>query len=113
MKIWLFIMIAGMILIIGACSDTFMVSKVGEVYFISGNSNAKFNLLCKTGDMEKILLTSHLDKEIKDALYQYTCSEARSGDKVKQIYASMNSEQRKDIKNAFRKNGYTINVCAT
>ena len=113
MKIWFFMMMAGMILISGACTDTFMVSKRGEIYSLGGNSKAKYNLLCESGDMEKVLLTSHLDKEIKDALYQYTCSESRSGEKVRQIYASMTPEQRKDIKNAFRKNGYTINVCST
>jgi hypothetical protein len=59
--------------------------------------------------MDKLLAASNLNKEMKDSLYKYSCSEERSGEKVKQLYASMTVEQRRDIRNAFRINGYDIN----
>ncbi len=110
MKTWFFITIAGMALLTGACTSTFLVGK-GERrgYFLGSNSKAKYEMLCASGDLEKVLAATHLDKEMKDDLYKYNCSAERSGDKIKQIYASMTCEQRKDVKNAFKKNGYTIN----
>jgi hypothetical protein len=59
--------------------------------------------------LKKYLLATHLSTEMKDILYQDSCSAERSGEKVKQLYASMTPEQRKDIKDAFRKCGYDIN----
>ncbi len=110
MKTWFFITIAGMALLTGACSSEFLVYKDGRGYFLGSNSKAKYEMLCASGDLEKVLAaTMHLSKEMKDALYKYNCSDERSGDKIKQLYASMTVEQRKDIKSAFRKNGYEIN----
>ncbi len=109
MKTWSFISIAGMALLSGACSSEFLVYKDGRGYFLGSNSKAKYEMLCASGDLEKVLAATHLSKDMKDALYKYNCSAERSGDKVKQIYASMTPEQRKDIRNAFRNNGYEIN----
>jgi len=103
------IVIAGISLLAGACTDTFLVLKGGHAYFVGSNSNAKYNMLCTSGDLKDVLDSSHLSREIKDNLYKYSCSAERSGDKVRQLYASMTVEERKDIKNAFRKNGYEIN----
>jgi hypothetical protein len=93
----------------GACTDTFLVYKNGYGYFVGSSSNAKYDLLCTSGDLEKVLASSQLGKDMKDDLYKYNCSSERSGEKVKQIYASMTIDQRKDIKRAFRTNGFTIN----
>jgi len=112
MKIRLFISMVVLAFGIGACTDTFMVYKDGYGYFVGSNSNAKYDMLCTSGDMEKVLATSHLSKETKDDLFKYSCSKERSGEKVKQIYASMTVDERKDIKRAFRTNGYEINYMA-
>jgi hypothetical protein len=109
MKTWFFIGIAGMLLITGACTSSFLVYKDGQGYFFGSNSKAKYDMLCTSGDLEKVLAVTSLSKEMKDALYQYNCSDERSGDKVNQIYASMTPEQRKDIRTAFKRNGYDIN----
>ncbi len=110
MKTWSFISIAGVALLAGACTSTFLVGKDGHAYFLGSNSKAKYNMLCASGDLEKVLAATHLSEEMKDSLYRYNCSTERSGAKIKQIYASMTVEQRKDIKGAFRKNGYDINL---
>jgi hypothetical protein len=112
MKTWFFISIAGMSLILCACSSTFLVYKDGKGYFVGSNSKAMYEMLCTSGDLEKVLATTNLTAEMKDTLYKYNCSAERSGDKVKQIYASMTPEQRKEIRHAFRNNGFEINYMA-
>jgi hypothetical protein len=56
-----------------------------------------------------VLEDTHFSKEMKEAFYQAICSAERSSDKVKKLFVSMMSEQRKDIRIAFKKNGYEIN----
>jgi len=108
-----FLMIlAGITLVLSACTSTFLVYKDGRGYFVGGDSKAKYDMLCASGDLDKILADTHLDAATKDSLNKYNCSEERSSEKVKQLYASFTVEQRKDIKGAFRKNGYEINKFA-
>lgn len=109
MKIWTFITFAGIAMIASACTDTFLVYKQGKGYFLGSDSSGKYELLCKSGDLEKVLGDTQLSKEMKDSLYKYNCSTERSGEKITQIYASMTSKERKDIRTAFKKNGYEIN----
>ena len=109
MKTLSFISIVVMAFVTGACTDTFLLGKGRTGYFYGSKSNAIYGMLCTSGDLEKVLLDSHLSTEMKDTIYKYNCSAERSGEKVKQLYASMTVEERKDIKNAFRKNGYEIN----
>jgi hypothetical protein len=110
MRTWLFISIAGMVLVTGACTPMFLVGK-GERRgaYLGSNSKAMYDLLCSTGDLVKVLEATHLSREMKDTFYQYNCSAERSSEKVKQLYASMTSEQRKDIRTAFKEKGYTVN----
>jgi hypothetical protein len=112
MSSWLSISIAAMALLTCACGSTFLVSKDGKGFYFGNNTKAMYEMLCTTGDFEKVLAVTHLSNELKGTLYQYNCSNERSGDRVKRIYASMTPEQRKDIINSFRKNGFAINVMA-
>jgi len=96
-------------LILVACSSTFVVSKDGKGYFLGSKTNDFYKMLCESGDLKRVLADTHLEQGLKDDLYKYNCSSERSGDKVKQIYTSMTSEQRKDLRKAFAKNGYDIN----
>ncbi len=109
MKTRFFIIIVSMALITCACGPTFFVSKNGKGYYLGSDTRTMDMMLCKSGDIEKVLAATHLNTEMKDIIYQNSCSAERSGERVKQLYASMSPEQRKDIKNAFRKNGYDIN----
>ncbi len=110
MKKRLIIMIAGVVLLTSACTPTFMVGKgEGRGRFLGSNSKAMYEMLCASGDMEKVLAATHLSTEMKDSLYRYNCSAERSSDKVKQLFASLTCEQRKDIRAAFKLNGYSIN----
>ena len=109
MKFFFLISIIGMALLTGACSSTFLVVKDGQSTFVGSDSKVKYDLLCASGDLEKVLADTHLETAMKDTLYKYNCSTERSSERVKQIFATLTVEQRKDIKSAFRKNGYEIN----
>jgi hypothetical protein len=109
MKNWFLLSVAGLALLTGACSPVFMVQKEGvekRGRFLGSKTTSE--MLCDSGDLLKVLEDTHFSKELKETFYRYNCSE-QSSEKVKQIFASMTSEQRKDIRTAFRKNGYLIN----
>lgn len=110
MKNWINITIAGLALIIcSGCSDSFLVFKNGQGYFLTSDSKGKYTMLCASGDLEKVLADTSLSREMKNDLYKYNCSDERSAEKIGDVYATMTPEQRKDIKTAFIKNGYEIN----
>lgn len=92
-----------------ACTSTFLVSKDGRGYFLGNDSKAIYKMLCESGDLTKILSDAQLPQDMKGDLYRYNCSPERSGEKVKEIYASMTPGQRKDLRMAFRRNGHDIN----
>ena len=104
----------GMLLSIAApwgCSDTFLVTKDGKSYFFGGKRDELSMLLCDSGDLGKILNDTRLTQEIKDGLYKYNCAQ-RSGEKVKEIYASLTAEQRRELRFSFQHHGYDINYLA-
>lgn len=110
MRTWLLIGIAGMVLITGACSSVPLIGKADdERKGHRPGTNAAYEMLCTSGDLARVLEDTHFSKEMKETFYQSNCSAERSSDKVKQIYTSMTPEQRKDIRTAFKKNGYLIN----
>ncbi|MDH4161487.1 MAG: hypothetical protein OEW15_02195 [Nitrospirota bacterium] len=101
-------MIAALLGLVG-CSSTFLASKDGKGYHIGSGSDAAFEMFCKSGDMARILNDTKLPQETRDRLFRATCAEERSGTKVKELYGTMSPEQRKDLRQAFRRNGYDIN----
>jgi hypothetical protein len=109
-KSWYLLCIAGIVLVAGACTPMIMVGKEGRGGFLGNNSKEMNEMLCTSGDLEKVLEATQLSKEMKDDFYRYNCSAERSSDKVKQLYASMTAEQRREVRNAFKQNGYSINA---
>lgn len=93
------------------CSDTFLVTKDGKSYFFGKNREGLYKLLCESGDLSKILNDTHLPQDVKDNLYKYNCTQ-RSGEKVKEIYASLMPEQRRELRFSFQMHGYDINHMA-
>lgn len=94
---------------VGACSSTFVVTKDGRGYQWGSDSKAVYKMLCESGDLRKVLADTGMPEKMKDDIYRYNCSEERSGEKIRQLYATMTGEQRKDLRTAFIKNGYDIN----
>lgn len=96
--------------LVAACGSTFVVSKDGKGYYLGSGSTSAYTLLCETGDLKKVLTDTRLAQGMKDDLYGANCSGERSKEKVKRIYASLSPEQRKDLRLAFKKNGYEVNA---
>ncbi len=94
---------------LGACASTFVATKDGKGYYLGSSSNAAYKLFCESGDLQKVLAATQLSSETKDKLYSSNCGPERSKERVKQIYASITPAQRKDLRLAFRNNGYDIN----
>lgn len=98
-----------MIFLVSGCSSTFLISKDGKGYFFGSKSDAIYRLLCDSGDLRKILKDAKkIPEDTRELIYKSNCIN-RSAEKVKEIYAAMTPEERKDLRNAFRLNGYDIN----
>ena len=94
----------------GGCSSTFSIAKEGgRSYFFGSRDQGFYTMMCESGDLTRILNDTSLQVEIKNALYKGNCSADRSSEKVKEIYASLTAEQRKELRLAFKKHGYEVN----
>lgn len=110
MKTKLFcIVIPVMAVFLSSCSSTFLVSKDGRGYFLGSKSRSIHLMLCDSGDLKKILSDTTFPQNIKNDIYRYNCTEERSSEKVKQLFSSMTVEQRKELRTAFKSNGYDVN----
>lgn len=97
--------------LVAGCTTTFRISKDGRGYIWGSDSKAIYAMLCESGDMKKILADAAvLPQKTKDDLYRFNCTDERSGAKVKEIYAAMTPEERKGLRQAFKRNGYDINA---
>jgi hypothetical protein len=110
MRLILFWSVLVLALSAGSCSSTFVASKDGKGYYLGHGSKAAYAMFCESGDLGKILLDADLPRDKKDELYRFNCGTERSNEKVKQTFASMTSDQRKDLRKAFKSHGYDINV---
>ena len=96
-------------LTIGGCGSTFVVSKDGKGYYFGSDSQAALELFCGKGDLKKILSAVNLAESMKEDLYEANCGPGRSGQKVRELYASLTAPQRKELRTSFKENGYDIN----
>lgn len=101
----------GMTMLIGGCASgsTFIASKDGKGYYLGNSSSAAYEKFCRSGDLRKILADTSLAQEMRDDLYQKNCGAVRSSDEVRKLYASLSPAQRKELRQAFKRNGYDIN----
>ena len=105
--------LAGMavaVLFATACTSSFRICKDGKGYFLGSSSRDLNRWLCEAGDLRKILSEADLSAEKKEDLYAYNCGPAQSAPKVREVYVSMSPEERKNLRTAFKKNGYDINA---
>ena len=103
-------LICGIIFFISACTSTFVASKDGKGYHMGSSSDAAYGMFCDSGDLKRILATTTFSQELKDNLFQNNCGSNRSREKVKQLFASMSPEQRKELRISFKNNGYEVNI---
>ncbi|MFO0753625.1 MAG: hypothetical protein U0411_09920 [Thermodesulfovibrionales bacterium] len=99
-----------LLLLAMGCSSTFIITKEGKGYYFGSTAARLYTMLCSSGDLRAILDDAGLHSATKDALYRYNCEPAeRSKEKVREIYAALSPEQRRELRLAFQKHGYDIN----
>lgn len=94
---------------LAGCSSTFLASKDGKGYYLGSSSDAARRMFCESGDLKSVLADTRLPGEISIPLYDAACGDVRSPAKVRELYAQMTGEQRKDLRQAFKRRGYDIN----
>lgn len=110
MRRFCFIVAAAAVVFAAGCSTTFRISKDGKGYFWGSDSRAIYAMLCESGDLKTILTDAHLRDDQRDDLYRFNCTAERSGQKVKLVYAAMTPEDRKGLRQSFKRHGYDINA---
>lgn len=98
-----------MVLVVGGCAqNTFVITKHGKSYFFGSAREGFHQMLCESGELQRVLADTHLPAEQKENLYKYNCLE-QSKDRVRQVYAALSAPQRRELRLAFQLHGYDIN----
>lgn len=100
------------ILSVAACAPTTFLVQKGEnkAYYFGSERKEAYELLCKSGDLKRILRDAELEEEIKKELYEYVCGQDRSFEEVISIYVFLSPEEKKALKSAFVMHDYIINT---
>ncbi len=99
-----------LLLVLAGCGKyNFIINKDDKGYYFGSESKILHKMLCQSGDMDRVLRTTHFPEEIEKDLYKYACSEERSRKKAKSIYLFLSPEEQEELKDAFRGEGYIIN----
>ncbi len=97
------------ILLLSGCSSTFLASRDGRGYYLGSTSEAAYDMFCRSGDLLRILEDVRLPDDLEKSLYENSCGEMRSGERVRELYTRMTPEERKELRMAFKRQGYDIN----
>lgn len=98
-------------LLAGCAPSTFLIQKgTSNAYYFGSESKKAYEMLCSGGELKKVLRDAELHEDIKDELYRYVCTEARSFDKVVSLYIFLTPEEKKNLKSAFVKHDFIINT---
>lgn len=100
-------------LLVGGCSsNNFMVYKNAKHFYVTSTGPELKRILCDSGDMDKIAVDSKLPLALQKDLKEGICSSNKVKDRLMALLEGMTKEQRTALKDAFRQNGYDINVVA-
>lgn len=100
-------------LLMGGCSsNNFLVYKDAKHFYVTSNGPELKRVLCDSGDMDKIASDSKLPDAMQKDLKDGICSSNKVKDRLMASLDGMTKEQRAALKDAFRHNGYDINVIA-
>jgi hypothetical protein len=93
-------------------SSNFVLYKsgTGKHFFVNSTRPEIKTYLCDTGDLEKVLNDSTLPANVRQDLVSSICATAKVKEKVLQVLDSMTKEQRSELKSAFQRNGYDVNI---
>lgn len=112
-KIWTLAIAVAALLGLGGCSsNNFLVYKDAKHFYVTSNGPELKRILCDSGDMDKIAVDSKLPAQLQKDLKDGICSNNKVKERLMALLEGMTKEQRSSLKDAFRKNGYDINVIA-
>ncbi len=106
------IMIGLMIAFLGGCTtSTFLIAKENDTraYRFGSTSKRLKRILCESGDFRRVLRDAEIPEHLKPQFYEYVCTENVSKEKVVSLYQFLTPDERKSLKRAFVKHGYTVN----
>ena len=103
---------AGALLMGGCSSNNFLVYKNANHFYITSKGNELKRVLCESGDMDKIAIDSKLPDSMQKELKEGICGSNKVKERLLASLDAMTKEQRTSLKDAFRNNGYDINVIA-
>lgn len=100
-------------LLMGGCSSSnFLVYKDAKHFYVTSNGPELKRVLCDSGDMDRIAVDSKLPAAMQKDLKDGICASNKVKDRLMASLDGMSREQRAALKEAFRHNGYDINVIA-
>ena len=95
-----------------ASSGNFMVYKNAKHFYVTSTGPELKRILCDSGDMDKITMDSQLPPMLQRDLKDGICSSNKVKERLMTLLEGMTKQQRTALKEAFRANGYDINVVA-
>ena len=108
-----YVVVAMMPLMAAGCTSTnFLVYKNSKHFYITSNGRELKQVLCDSGDMDRVNQSSRLPDPLQKELKEEICSSGKVRERLMATLDRMTKEQRSALKQAFRDNGYDINVIA-
>lgn len=106
------VMLVAALLMTGCSSGNFMVYKDAKHFYVTSTGPELKRILCDSGDMDRIAVDSKLPQQLQQDLKEGICGSNKVKERLMALLEGMTKEQRSSLKEAFRKNGYDINVVA-
>lgn len=110
-RILTYTVLLAIMLVTGGCSSSnFLVYKDAKHFYVTSKGNELKQVLCDSGDMDKIVVDSKLPEAMQKELKDGICASNKNRERLMASLDAMTKEQRTAFKDAFRANGYDINV---
>ncbi len=106
-----FLVLLAMISLSAGCGPTtFLVGKDNSYAFFGRINTPLAKDLCTSGELRTILDDALIPAIAKDGFFRNICTAEYSHDMVLSIYAFMTPEEKKELRLAFTRHGYEVNV---
>ena len=103
---------AAILMLIGCSSSNFLIYKDAKHYYVTSKSGNLRQLLCDSGDLDRITKDAKLADDLRNELSASICARDKVKGRVLAVLEKMTREQRSALKLAFQLNGYQINTIA-
>jgi len=104
--------VVGALLTGGCSSNNFLVYKNAKHFYVTSKGAELKRVLCDSGDMDRIAVDSKLPDNLQKELKENICSSNKVRERLMATLDGMTKDQRAALKEAFRTNGYDINIVA-